>query len=75
MKMKEAYEQLKQIAPKQYVSVGYTLNRYSRGEEGAQCSVYIEDGEVFQASTFALAMAELKESRGLIIPDDENPEA
>lgn len=75
MDINEAYEELKAIAPKnEYVSLDYTMNRYSDGREDIECSVYIESSGEFVASTFKLALDEAKQKLGLIKPDKLNIE-
>lgn len=61
MDIKEAFEELKIIYPEGYISIDYTLNRFSSGDEEEECSIYIEDIANIMASTFKEALDQVKE--------------
>lgn len=66
MDIKEAYEELKTIAPrKEHVATGYNMDRYSNGTEAIECSAYIESVGTFAADTFRMAIDEAKTALGV----------
>ena len=62
MDIEEAFKELKSIVPEGYVSLAFTLNRFSSGDEEEECSIYIEDVANITASTFKEAFDQAKEA-------------
>ncbi len=74
MDIKEAYEELKAIAPKGgYISLDYSMSRYSGGDEEIECAVYIgKFDKPCTSSTFRGALDQAREKLGLLILDEPN---
>ena len=77
MDIKEAYGELKAIAPKgDYISIEYSMSRYSGGDEEIECIVYIERfAAPFISQTFRGALDQAREKLGLLIRDEPNIKA